>query len=58
MRMTNHLESTVLRDLASVNENYKEEGEKLRGESDTHTHTRMHAHTHGGIPPDYMVFHT
>jgi hypothetical protein len=52
--MTNHLETTVLQDLASVNENYKEEGEKVRGESDTHTH----AHTHGGTLPDYMVFHT
>ena len=41
--MTNHLESTVLQHLASVNENYKEEGEKVRGVSDTHTHACTHS---------------
>jgi hypothetical protein len=44
--MTNHLESTVLQDFASVNENYREEGEKERGESDTHTHTHTYMEVH------------
>jgi hypothetical protein len=40
---TKHLESTALQDLVNVNENYKEEGEKVRGESNTHTRACTHS---------------
>jgi hypothetical protein len=52
IRMTNHFESTVLQDLASVNEKYKEEGEKERGV------THICTCTHGGTLPDNVVLHT